>query len=339
MQVPAFRAAGFEIAGITGRNPERTRSVARDLEVPAFDSWQELLDRSGAQWVSIVTPPSEHCELAIAALRQGFHVLCEKPTALNAREAEQMLDAARAASGQYSFIDHELRFLPTWQEAVERVRSLGALRLIEVRYASPGRGDPSRSWNWWSDATRGGGILGAVGSHMIDAVRYLAGEIEAVSAHLTTTISERPHPEGGVAPVTSDDTATVTLRLRSGVLAHLTLTVVAAVDEETTITFHGSGGGLRLRDHRLEMSERGGEWLLAEETPEIESRGNTPGGPFGTATHLLAKAIAGTMRSGRADLLEPAARFEDGLMQQRALDAARASSAKDGIWVAISDAD
>src|SRR5205807_10305439 len=84
----------------------------------------------------------------------------------------------------------------------------GPIRYAEVRYASPSRGDRSRPWNWWSDADEGGGVWGAVGSHFVDALRYLGCEIEAVQAVLATIIDERSGKR-----VTSDDFASVNLRL------------------------------------------------------------------------------------------------------------------------------
>lgn len=337
VQVPAFRAAGFEIVGLAGRDAERTREVAARLDAPPFETWEEMFARSGADWVSIVTPPSEHRRMSLAALERGLNVLCEKPTALNAGEASEMLAAAGQSRAQYALIDHELRFLPTWIEARRRIRELGELRLIEVRFASPGRGDPEREWNWWSDASRGGGVWGAVGSHMIDAVRYLAGEIVAVSADLRTTIASRPARDGSRRAVTSDDTALAALRIESGAVVQMVLTVVAAVDEETSVTFHGSGGGLRLRDHLLDGAARSGSWSTLATAETIESPGNSKGGPFGTGTHLLARAIAEAERSGDATPLAPAATFEDGLRQQRVLDAGRESSRAGGVWISVAD--
>ena len=107
---------------------------------------------------------------------------------------------------QIALIDHELRFLPSFRAARERIGELGGIRYAEVRYASPGRGDRTRAWNWWSDAEQGGGIWGAVGSHFVDTLRFLGMEIEAVQATLRTIIDEAP-VRNGTRRVTSDDFA------------------------------------------------------------------------------------------------------------------------------------
>src|SRR6266550_1446642 len=166
-QAPNFREAGLDVVTIAGR-----------------DNWRALLDRDDIDLISIVMPPSRHVEMAIAALEHGKHVVCEKPTALNAKEAERLVEAARSRPTQIAIIDHELRFLPSFIAARQRIAEIGPIRYAEVRYASPGRGDRSRPWNWWSDANEGGGVWGAVGSHFVDAFRYLGSEIESVQAML-----------------------------------------------------------------------------------------------------------------------------------------------------------
>lgn len=338
VQVPAFRASGIEIAGIAGNDPDRTARVAADLGVPSFDSWQALLASSDAELLSIVVPPDMHHEIATAALRAGLHVVCEKPTALNRDQAAEMNDLASSRPGQISIIDHELRFLPTWIRARELMRER-SLRFAEIRYASPSRGDRERRWNWWSDAGQGGGVWGAVGSHFVDALRYLTGdEIVRVSGVMHTAIDERPDGTGSMRPVTSDDCAFVNLELaRRSAIATMTLSAVAAIDEETTVTFHCEEGGVRLAGHSLFVSD-GGEWREEMSIGREGTAGNSPGGPFGTGTHYLARALVRALAARERSALEPAATFADGLAQQAVLDAARLSSRLSGAWTAVATA-
>lgn len=212
VQVPAFREAGLDVVGIAGSHRNKTRRVAEELDLIAFDEWTSLVVSKDIDLVSVVTPPSEHVKMATAALAGGKHVICEKPTALNAHEAEVLAAEARRRPELLALIDHELRFVPAMRMMRERIGELGAIRYAEVRYASPSRGDRKREWNWWSDAARGGGVWGAVGSHYVDTLRYLGMEIEAAQALLTTMIRERPFGEA-MREVTSDDFAAVHLRL------------------------------------------------------------------------------------------------------------------------------
>jgi predicted dehydrogenase len=334
VQVPAFREAGLDVVAIAGQNPDRTRRVATELHLDPFDDWRTLV-ASNVDLVTIVTPPSEHLTMATAALDAGKHVLCEKPTALDVAEAEQLVAAARSHPDQLALIDHELRFLPSFRAARERIGELGGIRYAEVRYASPGRGDRSRAWNWWSDSKQGGGIWGAVGSHFVDSLRFLGMEIEAVQATLTTIIDERPF-EHVKRKVTSDDFAAVNLRLAGGAIAAMTFSAVASgPDEPTTLTIHGEDGALRLIGEELLIAMRGEPFTLAAGDDLAPRRGNSAGGAFGSGTYLLGVALRTALDDGNHDALQAAATFEDGLAQQRVLDAARASSAREGRWVGV----
>lgn len=334
VQVPMFRAAGLEVIGIAGFHRHKTERVAHDLGVRPFGEWREVV-AADADLISIVAPPSEHLEMASAALGAGKHVINEKPTALNAAEAEELLDVARRHPDLIAIIDHELRFLPAWREARSTIGRIGAVRYVEVRYASPARGDRKREWNWWSDAARGGGIWGAVGSHFIDTIRYLGCEIEAAQALLRTTIAERPFGEG-MRPVTSDDFAVVNLRLRGGAVAALTLSAVASgPDEPAVITIHGESGAFRLMGEELLFTTPPHPWTRIAGGELQKLPGNSPGGAFGSGTKLLGDALRAALDDRDRDALAPAATFEDGLAQQRVLDAARKSARSNGGWVEV----
>src|SRR6266511_3578985 len=123
VQAPAFREAGLEVVKIAGRKDWREMVASRDIDI-----------------ITVVMPPPTHLEIATAVLEAGKHVVSEKPTAMNASEAEQLVAVAKRHPSQIALIDHELRFLPAWRAARERIGEIGALRFAEVRYASPSRG-------------------------------------------------------------------------------------------------------------------------------------------------------------------------------------------------------
>lgn len=331
VQTPLFRQAGLEVVAIAGHDRQKTARVAAELGLIAYSDWRELI-RSDIDLVSVVTPPPFHLEMASAALAAGKHVISEKPTALDTAEAEQMLAAAKACPDRIAIVDHELRFLPAWNAARERLEQLGGIRYIEVRYSSASRGDRNREWSWWNEAAQFGGVLGAVGSHFVDAIRFVTGEeVEAVQAMLTTVIRERSQ-----RPATADDLALVHLRLKSGVPATLTLSAVAgAQDEPSTVTIHGERGAFRLVGEELLWAARGEPYARIAGGEVAARPGNTSGGAFGTGTFLLGQALVRALGEGDRSALSPAATFADALAQQRVLDAARASSARDGCWQSV----
>ena len=331
-QVPNFREAGLEVVAIAGSHRNKTKRVAEELSVEGVDEWRALVTRGDIDVVSVVTPPHEHLAMSVAALDAGKHLICEKPTALNAAEAQKLVDAGRRNPGRVAIIDHELRFLPAFRTARERIGELGGIRYVEARYASPSRGDRTREWNWWSDAERGGGVWGAVGSHFVDTLRYFGLEIEAVQALLHTFIDERPFGDA-TRKVTADDFAAVTLRLRGGALAAMTFSgVTSGPDEPSVITIHGEDGAMRLVSEELLVAMRGEPFTRAAGGPTAQRAGNSFGGAFGTGTFYLGRALRAALDDGSPSALSPAATLDDGLAQQRVLDAARKSSANGGRW-------
>jgi predicted dehydrogenase len=335
VQAPVLREAGLRVTAIAGHNRERTRAIADDLGLRAHDDWRQVIASPDIDLVSIVTPPSEHREMALAALAAGKHVLLEKPTAGNAAEAEELVAAAEKVPQLVALIDHELRFLPSWREARARMADeIGEVRYAEVRYSSPARGDRMREWNWWSDATRGGGVWGAVGSHFVDALRYFGMEIEEVQALMRTTIDRRPFGDT-TREVTSDDFASVALRLRGGAVASMTFSVVAAgPDESSVLTIHGERGAMRFIGEEVLLSTGRAPYATMAGAPISDRPGNSHGGAFGTGTLHLGRALRAALDEGDRTALAPAATFADGWMQQRVLDAARKSAVAGG-WVRV----
>ena len=112
VHVPGFRSEGWDVAAICSRNRERARKVADEAGVADIHTdAMELIHRGDLDAVAITAPPDVHHACSIAALRAGKHVLCEKPFALDARQAAEMRDVAQA-SGRTAMIAHEFRHTP-----------------------------------------------------------------------------------------------------------------------------------------------------------------------------------------------------------------------------------
>ena len=185
--IPAFQAGGLEVVGVASRSAARARAVAdRHGLGLATGSWQELLE-ADLDLVVVTSAPAFHREQAEAVLASGRHLVCEKPLALDAAESEAIRAAARSAGDRLALVDHELRFTPARRKARELIDSggLGKVVTVTARIANDFRADPTKPWTWWSDVTQGGGILGALGSHVLDSVRWLLGaEVELHGATL-----------------------------------------------------------------------------------------------------------------------------------------------------------
>ena len=96
--VPGFRKAGADVVAVADPNPAAAARCAGKYGIPkSYASAEEMLAKEKLDAVSVITPNRFHAPLAIAALKAGKHVFCEKPPALNAKEAEAMAKAAKKA--------------------------------------------------------------------------------------------------------------------------------------------------------------------------------------------------------------------------------------------------
>jgi predicted dehydrogenase len=330
VQAVAFRRhPGFELVAFAGSDEARTRRIAGELGVEgAFGDWRRMLAEARPDVVSIAAPPDLHHPMMLAALERGCHVMCEKPTALHRLQAAEMREAARRA-GRVAAINHEFRFFPARAHALALVRrgDIGTPRRGEIigRHAIWWRPE-SRGWTWLSDARRGGGVLGALGSHHTDCFRLFFGEPVSVWASVRVEQPRRgPTPEQPVERIaTADDAATVHYTFASGATATLDL-VASAPYRWERFEIHGSDATLRwdetgYRLWRLAAGEEPRELEIPAEM-QLEPRPGEPAlvAPFAVMVERLHRAISGH------SAMEPD--FDDAVAVQSALDAARASSA------------
>ncbi|MFY0571489.1 Gfo/Idh/MocA family protein [Archangium lansingense] len=338
-QVPAFRACpGVDVLCIASAHREKAAVVASELGIPhATDDWRDVLAHPGVDLVCISTPPALHKQMALEALAAGKAVLCEKPTALDATEAEAMFLEARARGG-LALLDHELRFLPARQRARALILggALGAVRHARVVYRSDNRASSSRAWDWWSDAAQGGGVLGALGSHAVDALRHLLWrEPSEVLGALKAHTVERVEPGSGTArPVTADEEASVLLRFGSDVTATVELSSMEAGEPVHMVEVFGAYGALRIERHRLWHSAVGSRVWEPVELPALAPLPpGLPDNEWARGFLLFAREVVRALQEGMK-LVEGAATFEDGWRNQRVLDAVRRSH-EERRWVEL----
>jgi len=335
VQIAAFRSGGLTPQAIASARRERAERVAATHNLPlVFDTWQALIESDAVDIVSICTPPHLHAEIAIAALAAGKHVICEKPTALNVQEAERMLAAAQAAPDRLAIIDHQLRFHPQRRQMRQLIREGYVGSVLQARFDRLGgeRLDPAQPWSWWSDAERGGGMLGALGSHLIDLARWMIGRIESVTAQLQIGHLFRTDPESATQQqVTADDHADLLLRFANGAIGHITVSGLTPGGYGMSILVVGTDGALMLdnQDQLFGMKGAypGGSWepiRARQAPPPVEGLPNQ--GPFTIGAYYLAQTLALSLPMGET-MLNDAASFYDGLVVQRVLDAARRAHA------------
>ena len=334
VQIPAFRMCdNAEIVSIASASLANAKSTAEEFEIAHFtDDWRETIERSDVDLICITTPPKLHREMTLLAIANGKHVLCEKPMAMNSTEAREMTEAAQKA-GVLALIDHELRFQVGRQKAYAMLRdgAIGKVRHVKYHFRAPHRGDPNVEWNWWSDETEGGGALGAIVSHIIDSFHWFLGTtVSQVYCQLQTHIKQRRDAGGVTRDVTTDDESLLILRFEPNDLTEDATGLVSVSMTEypgykNRLEFYGTEGSLAV-EHRGEIfiaQSDESDWGSID--VEIgESIAGIPDTGFARGFVEFAPHIIAAIREGRTSI-KHAASFNDGLVIQHVLDAARES--------------
>lgn len=331
VQLPALRhVEGARVVAVASGRRESAERAARKFDIPhVCDDYRELASMPEVDLVVISSPPHTHAPAAVAAASERKHVLCEKPTALDAYEAEAMLAAVDEA-GVLALVDHELRFNPNRRRVKELMEGgyVGEVRHVATAYRSD-IGRRHQDHTWWYESEKGGGLLGAIGSHVVDAVRWWLGEIDDVSCRLGTFVGERRDAATGkMRKVDVDDFARFTLGTRSGAIVEASLSSVTPGPPEAWFEIVGSEGRLMLDESRLTLTGRrdGDEEDLSVPDPAGGLDG-LPNPLWAPAFVHFAREIVRALEEGRRDV-PGAADFGDGLATQRVLDAARRSHAE-----------
>ena len=351
--VNGLRRAGFEVKSLVGQDADRTARRAKILEVPhATTSLAEALSLPDVDAVSIATPPGTHVELALEAIEAGKHLIVEKPFAANTAEALTMYRAARDA-GVAGFVNCDLRWFPN-QVLLEQLVQEGAvgeprfatLLLLLPTFAQPSSTTP----DWWGDKDQSGGWLGSYAPHVIDHIRAMLGEFEAVSG-VTTLNSEHEW--------TVDDSFTLLFRMRNGLQGVLQSSWGVYGPLLSVYRISGSTGTLWVDGFSVSdsasvwLADRDGERRLAV-PPEFElpapevspmdaalvddfdtsyAKGHA-GGSTGPPFTRLAEVLRDTMLGRPVPALPRPPTFADGLAHMLVIDAVRQSEAE-RTWVDV----
>jgi predicted dehydrogenase len=330
--VPAFRSEGWEVAAICSRNRDNAAKAAETAGIRDVHTDPMELIAADLDAVGIATPPRTHRDLAIAALEAGKHVLCEKPFALDASQAAEMVAVAER-SGRTAMVGHEFRHTPQ-RAYIKELLDFGyigrfqfcTIELFLDRYVTP---EP-RALTWLAYEAEGGGLLGALGSHYIDGLRHWFGEVATVSGRLATL---RPHLRDpkteGIVEAQTDDAFVFTLTFAQGGIATMAASFAATPSRGAKIVVMGERGTL--------VAEQPGPNPM-ENGMVVGSRDGAPLSPLPTPPryteltddrdHRLAafRLLVRDFTAGIEQRTSPSPNFTDGLRCQEVLDAVRESS-------------
>lgn len=344
---------------IAGRHEEAVKKAADNFGWASYETDAlKLIERDDIDLIDIVTPNNTHAEFAIAAAQAGKHVLCEKPLALNLRDAKKMLDAVHKA-GVVNMVSHNYRFSPAVQLAKKLIQEnrLGKIYHIRAQYLQDFIMDPQFPlvWRLQKEVT-GSGALGDIGAHIIDLARFLVGEINEVVGLMETFIKERPigKMSGGLSAighesemgkVTVDDAAAFLARFENGALGVFEATRFAGGNRNgNRFEINGEKGSIRWDLENMNNLEvywadddpglQGFRTINCTEAHHPFAGRYWPPGHIIGYEHTFINLLYELMHSITTGK-NSSPTFEDGVRNQAVLEAVE-KSAETGNWVSVS---
>jgi len=334
--VPGLQShAQAKVVALCGRRRDYATAMAERLGIPdVYTEYPELIAREDIDAVTIVTPNVSHAEIAIAALRAGKHVFCEKPLGMNPGEVRAMLEAARA-SGKVHMVAFTFRYLHCLREMKRMLQrgDIGQPHYVRIRGEGMSGLAPGLRVRWRDMMSlSGGGMIQDMGSHYVDCIDWIVAPIQEVCGVLLNVPRVAPHVlTGEPTPIDSDDLNAALFRTSTGILGDYMLSRVTPNHGEWGFEVVGSEGALMApltrgdRDE-LKLLRPGGEWEpipLPQET-EVHK-------PL--ALGRMMRAFVEAILRGKADEAHDAT-FEDGYRVQVTLEAIK-QSAEEKRWVQV----
>jgi 1,5-anhydro-D-fructose reductase (1,5-anhydro-D-mannitol-forming) len=303
--LPAFlRCEQATLSGMWRRDQAAALKNSAEYNIPhCFPTPEALCSSPEVDVVLITSPDAMHRDDTLLALRHGKSVLCEKPLAMNAAEAEEMTAAARAA-GKLFGVAQNFRFNRSLEWMREQISAgrIGRPQLAHAQYSYPAVQAPRK---WITDPTLAcGGPIADVGVHCIDALRFVLDEdVSSVS-----TVARKDESSGRVEAV-----ASLQLEMTDGVYANVTAS--ARAPYRTLVEVTGSDGVL-IAENGLTV-DRPVQLVLRKAGEPVETVTVDNGDGYTRMLDSFALAFRGVQIF--------AASGEDGVTNMRALDAAYAS--------------
>jgi predicted dehydrogenase len=365
----AVRRLGYvDVVAIAGSNEASAKKKADSLYVPrAYGSFEALLNDPDVQVVHNATPNYLHFPVNMAAIAKGKHVVSDKPLAMTAAEAKQLVDAANRA-GIVHAVTFNYRGNPLVQQARHLVTSgaIGKPNFVHGQYLQDWLLlDTDYSWRLEPDKGGASSALGDIGSHWCDLAQHISGlRITEVLADITTVIPTRKRPRGSreafaaaganeqLEPVDIkvEDLASVLVRFDNGAkgafsvgqvcAGHKNDLVVEVCGAMQSLKWHQEAQNSLWIGHRDRANE-----LLAKDPGLLPdpARGyvHLPGGhqeAWADAFANLMRDIYGFIAAGKSpkDAHPPAfATFEDGYRANVIVEAILQSAKSGSVWTKV----
>lgn len=340
--VPGFRSTGrAEIVGIAGSSPARAEDYARSTGIPkAFNSYRDLIDSNDIDLVCVASPNVYHYDQAMCAILAGKHVLVEKPLAASMAETRALADAVRDYS-KLAIVDHQLRFNPYIRAIAILLKNqeIGEPYFLRLHQQSTAFSDREAKWNWSFEAEQGGGVLLAMGSHLVDLIWFWLGtpKVYSCDCSIDPVILRRSDTSGFMRDTKASSFFAAHLNLEPWCTAHLSATAAALGENRFDIDIYGTDGEIHFDlNDKLRFSSRKstGKTEVVQVAGVSEGERQNSVSIFKESFEYFAQQVVDSVVSGDLAHVASATKFSDAVRTQRILDALRESGAR-GMTVQI----
>ncbi len=266
------------IAAICSKTGESAEKMARKYGVEqVYTDYREMLEKENLDGICIVTPNDTHKDITLAAIRNGLHVICEKPMAMNVKEALEMEEVAKEGS-----VVHAINFTYREHPGIQKLKEILEEGLIGEVHNSYFEYSGDYGLNgppgWRGTISKGGigGVLQDLGSHIIDVAQYILQD-EIIKVNGSLFFLENGNLVDFANKKTEDqaaDSVSFLAQFNKGVRASFStswVTPQANKHQTIEIKLHGRNGSLHLLTCELGTSLQYAK--VGEKWQEIELQG------------------------------------------------------------------
>ena len=327
----------------------------------ASEGYKHVVEADDIDMVDISVGNDMHKEICLAAAKNGKHIFCEKPMAMNVAECKEMIKAVEKA-GVIAMIDFNYRRVPAveWARQMVEKGMIGTPYHFRAVYLQDWIVDPEFPLVWRLQKDKAGsGSHGDLNAHIIDMARYLCGEFESVNGMMKTFIKKRPLVAKDAAPglskgkvskemgeVTVDDATLFMAKFKNGAVGTFEATRFATGNRNgNRFEINGSEGSIRFDVQNMNELEyysrndkdgyQGWRTITVTEAMHPFLSGWWPAGHIIGWQHTFVHQVY-TMMNGIATGKNPTPDFYDGMKCQAVLEAVE-KSAETEKWVKVTE--
>ena len=221
------------------KNKENLKYVTND--------YKKIFNDKEINLIFIETPPYTHKKFLIQSIKHNKNVFCEKPISGNLKDAKIMLGYVKNKK-RFAFVNHQLRFHPNILKMRKLIkdRFLGKINYITIEHHT-NMIDEKKTENWWFNKKSGGGQVLALGSHMIDLLFFLNGEINKLHSFKGNFLKNNGNKKF-LWKKKVESFFSMICEFKNGSIGNINCSCISSVDSGLNIIANGEKGTLKLNN-------------------------------------------------------------------------------------------